>query len=328
MSSNDVFSLGFTPELDRSLTPTAVGFSPPAALQPSLGTYQTALPSGVEEQISPTMLGAGAMASVLFSGKLTFTSTTSGYRMGIDESDGIYKWIIGGASSSIDWAVTTADTLTIVGKITATSGTIGGWTIGATTLTATGIILDAGNQSVTGGTIQTATSGQRIRILAATGATPTQVANSLALIDSSNNILVQFGDLSNALINLNAITAIQAIAATTAANHSTPFVSIDSSHTSATGGGMFIDYDGSGTSVLTLNSDSTTNTAAICTLNTDAVQNTNFRLVFSMNGTKVWRSDGSDPNGVLSSASGDICINCGNTNSIKACTGTTVWVGL
>lgn len=43
--------------------------------------------------------------------------------------------------------------VTEAGVLTAQSGTIGGWTIGATTLSATGIILNAGNQKITVGSI-------------------------------------------------------------------------------------------------------------------------------------------------------------------------------
>lgn len=51
---------------------------------------------------------------------------------------------------------------TLTGSVTATSGTIGGWTIGATTLTGSGITLDSSAGSITGGTIQTSSSGARV----------------------------------------------------------------------------------------------------------------------------------------------------------------------
>ena len=44
--------------------------------------------------------------------------------------------------------VLTATGAVITGTLTATTGTIGGWTISATTLTSTGVILDAGNQRI------------------------------------------------------------------------------------------------------------------------------------------------------------------------------------
>lgn len=111
----DIFDLGFSPELDRTESPSESNVSPPSALQAALGAFQAAISSGVENQTSPTLLGSGSMQSILFSGKTTFTDSTAGYRMGVDQSDNIYKWIIGDASSSIDWAVTTAATLTITG---------------------------------------------------------------------------------------------------------------------------------------------------------------------------------------------------------------------
>ena len=50
---------------------------------------------------------------------------------------------------------------TFRGNITATSGTIGGWTIGATTLTGGGTTLNS-NGTITGGIIQTSATGNRI----------------------------------------------------------------------------------------------------------------------------------------------------------------------
>lgn len=50
---------------------------------------------------------------------------------------------------------------TFRGNITATSGTIGGWTIGATTLTGGGTTLNS-NGTITGGIIQTSATGNRV----------------------------------------------------------------------------------------------------------------------------------------------------------------------
>jgi len=47
--------------------------------------------------------------------------------------------------------------------------------------------------AITGGTIQTASSGKRIRLLSTSGSTPTQSANSIGLIDSSNNLIWSAG---------------------------------------------------------------------------------------------------------------------------------------
>ena len=62
------------------------------------------------------LVTGGDLSQITFSGKTSFTDTTEGMYQGID-SDGIYKWIIGDGSNSIDWSVTTADTLTVIGTI-------------------------------------------------------------------------------------------------------------------------------------------------------------------------------------------------------------------
>lgn len=56
--------------------------------------------------------------------------------------------------------------------------------------------------TITGGTIQTATSGQRIRMVSASAATPTQAANSLMLINSSNAELLSFGSQSSVIMRI------------------------------------------------------------------------------------------------------------------------------
>lgn len=77
-------------------------------------------------------------AGTIYNGKASFSDTTAGYMLGVD-TDGELKFIIGDASSSMDWNVTAADTLTIAGTISATTGDIGGFDIGAD------YIRDAGN---------------------------------------------------------------------------------------------------------------------------------------------------------------------------------------
>lgn len=72
----------------------------------------------------------------------------------------------------------TASNATITGSITATTGTIGGWTIGSTTLTGGSVTLDS-TGIITGGTIRTASSTQRVEL---TGSN-----NQLNFYDSSGN---------------------------------------------------------------------------------------------------------------------------------------------
>ncbi|MFA6078101.1 MAG: hypothetical protein WC724_03765 [Candidatus Paceibacterota bacterium] len=62
-------------------------------------------------------------------GKHYFDNTETGFILGID--DDLAKFYIGDTSNYLNW---TGTQLIISGNITATSGTIGGWTIGATSL--------------------------------------------------------------------------------------------------------------------------------------------------------------------------------------------------
>ncbi len=65
----------------------------------------------------------------------------------LDAADATYRLAIGHSTyASAPFRVTKA------GAVTATSGTVGGFTLGATTLTATNLVLDAGNQKLTLGT--------------------------------------------------------------------------------------------------------------------------------------------------------------------------------
>lgn len=110
-----IFDLGFNKNLTRESTGSIEDASLPNLSKPiGVGSYTGGLSNFIETSFNPQNIGSGAMVAVLFSGKKTFSDTTSGYRMGVD-TDGVYKWIIGGSSSSVDWAVTTADTLTITG---------------------------------------------------------------------------------------------------------------------------------------------------------------------------------------------------------------------
>jgi len=108
--------------------------------------------------------------NIIFGGmqirKKSYNDTvTSGVWLGVD-SDGIGKINIGDNDDFLLW---NGSALVISGSITATSGTIGGWTIGSDTLTGGGITLDSdGIIDVDGGIIRTDSSGQRIVISGST----------------------------------------------------------------------------------------------------------------------------------------------------------------
>lgn len=86
----------------------------------------------------------------------------------LDAKDDTYRiWAGNEDPASASFKVTKAGVMiatgaTISGNITASSGTIGGWSIGSNTLSGGGVVLDSGAGSITGGTIQTASSGQRV----------------------------------------------------------------------------------------------------------------------------------------------------------------------
>lgn len=98
----------------------------------------------------------------VYLGMGTFTASAwtcaGGILIGLDDSDNNEaKMFMGDSSSSIDWNVTTADTLTVKGSITATTGAIGGFSIGSD------YIRDAANSF---GLASTVTGGDDVRFWA------------------------------------------------------------------------------------------------------------------------------------------------------------------
>lgn len=136
----DIYDTGY----DRLLN--KVGVSEQSSVSSGLASG-----SPVSDSVVSTSIMSGSMADIMFCNKRSFTDLSAGWIQGIDR-DGIYKWMIGDSAQSIDWSVTTVGTLTIKGTIVATLGTIGGFTIGATTLTATNLILDSSGQRISLGT--------------------------------------------------------------------------------------------------------------------------------------------------------------------------------
>jgi len=145
-----ILDLGF----DKTLTKFLSAQQGPTDVTPELinsfsqGTSAKSLLAG--ELISSLEQQTGAV----FSGKTAFDNTQIGYRLGID-TDGTIKFYIGDSSNYLNW---TGSALNIAGALTATSGVIGGWTVAATTISGSNIVLNSS------GLIQTASSGQRIEI--------------------------------------------------------------------------------------------------------------------------------------------------------------------
>lgn len=138
----------------------------------------------VEQVTNPQSISAGELPAIIGFGKKSFTDTTSGWLQGVD-SDNVYKWIIGGASSSADWSVTTPDTFTIIGSINVSAGgTIGGFQVGSD------YVRDVANSF---GLASTVTGGDDIRLWAGDSfanraSAPFRVTESGALVATSATI--------------------------------------------------------------------------------------------------------------------------------------------
>ncbi len=86
------------------------------------------------------------MTGTIKSGKNQFDNTETGYIMGIDGKDGLAKFYIGNPTNYLNW---TGTQLIISGNISATTGTIGGFTIGATTISSGNLIIDSATPKIT-----------------------------------------------------------------------------------------------------------------------------------------------------------------------------------
>lgn len=90
-------------------------------------------------QVSASDIGSGVSAATTQQasggatqqGKSTFDNTVAGYILGFDPKDGYAKFYIGNTTTYLNW---TGTQLNINGNLTATSGTIGGFTITSTSL--------------------------------------------------------------------------------------------------------------------------------------------------------------------------------------------------
>jgi len=79
-------------------------------------------------------------------GKTDFTTAQNGFILGIDDSDADkVKFYLGDATDYLYW---NGANLVLSGSITATTGAIGGWTIGATTISSASITLDSSTPSI------------------------------------------------------------------------------------------------------------------------------------------------------------------------------------
>lgn len=87
---------------------------------------------------------------------------------------------------------------TFRGTISATSGQIGGWTIGATTITGGGVTLDS-TGFITGGTIRTAASGTRVQLVSSNEIQFYNGSSFVGSIFASSTTGIGFFDASSVL---------------------------------------------------------------------------------------------------------------------------------
>ena len=133
---------------------------------------------GASSRDFQTLIAETVSARVVTIRKSSFNDATAGIWMGLD--DNIMKLSLGDGSSFLTWNGTT---LAISGTLTATAGTIGGWTINDTTLTGGGVTLDSAGV-ITGGIIQTDAAGtSRLRMSNSDAAFQFMSSSDIALVE-------------------------------------------------------------------------------------------------------------------------------------------------
>lgn len=122
--------------------------------------FESHIHDGASSKSFETITADTVSAHTMLIRKTAYADGAAGIWMGIDDKDGLMKLNLGNATQYLLW---TGTALTISGAINATSGTIGGWTIGPTTLSGGGVTLDSSG-FITGGVIRTASSGTRVQM--------------------------------------------------------------------------------------------------------------------------------------------------------------------
>lgn len=145
----------------------------------------------------------GQQGALFTEGKTTYADTDPGLWFGYDTGSGTYRFNLGGVSNSMKWD---GAALTIVGSLTATTGTIGGWTIGSTSLTsgsgASTVGLDTSGGStpaIYAGSSTPSSAPFRVTqagALTATNVTITGGAVAGITVDSTNGFLLGSGATS------------------------------------------------------------------------------------------------------------------------------------
>lgn len=143
----DLYNIGTTPEELR------------AALIQMRAEFDAHQHDGSSSKSFETVQAETVSARTILIRKTSYADAAAGIWMG-ENAAGTMLLKLGNASNYLQWD---GSSLTIVGALTATSGTIGGWTINSTSLTGGGVTLSS-TGIITGGVIRTSSSGARVQM--------------------------------------------------------------------------------------------------------------------------------------------------------------------
>jgi hypothetical protein len=145
----DLYQIGSTPEqLQQALIELRADFD-------------SHFHDGTSSKQFETLQATTISAQTIMIRKTAYDDSTSGIWMGVSTSTDTMLLKLGNATNYLSWD---GSTLNIVGSLTATSGTIGGWSIGASTLSGGGVTLDSSAGSITGALVRTSSGSTRVEL--------------------------------------------------------------------------------------------------------------------------------------------------------------------
>lgn len=185
----DLYNIGATPEELR------------AALIQLRQEFDAHNHDGSSSVAFQTMQAETLSARTILIRKTAYDDSASGIWMG-ENSAGTMLLKLGNASNYLQW---NGSALSIVGSITATTGTIGGWTINSSSLTGGGVTLSS-TGVITGGVIRTSSSGAKVQMNDATDALEIYDSSSVKRMTLDNNELTFFNSAGNELGSISTPT--------------------------------------------------------------------------------------------------------------------------
>jgi len=187
-------------------------------------------------------------------------------------------------------------------------------------------------QTIASLTFQSGISQRRIRITMDPATAPFQTPGSIAIIDEAGNIIWSSGDTDNASGAIQfiqpddpALSSLVIISGSGLAQTSDQLI-VEIQNSSSTATGIHSSVAGSGDAI---NAQHNAGLGYPLRLVSVVTFNDHFSQMVAVQGfpgsSHIWVSDGTNPNGTLSGAKGDICLNSSATGQMAYCTGTTNW---